>query len=223
VDGRGAAILPPSTDAWIVREDEERHRIAREQELRVRNAPAANQGAADTPETVWVSSHRGPGRTAPGEIKSEAAAPVNVQIVSAIRQNHDAIEVLARSHLLLIEERLKALRDARQNIDEAQAAIAGYEDLKSRVEDFLQRFEHYAPGADSDAALAKSSITFAEGLRRIWTERHVQICDVGLFGIGAGICMLGGPLATIVAGTIVKGDTVVEAIKAAVELAKRDR
>jgi hypothetical protein len=47
------------------------------------------------------------------------------------------------------------------------------------------------------------------------------LADVGLLGIATLICHLADPVSVVVAGAIVGGNKVVDAIKAAAELAKK--
>jgi hypothetical protein len=47
-----------------------------------------------------------------------------------------------------------------------------------------------------EEAIVKSTRSFSEGLKSWWTKRHVEICDktldMGLFGVGIGLCQLAG-------------------------------
>ena len=63
-------------------------------------------------------------------------------------------------------------------------------------------------------------MSFGDGVKDIWDKRHLQMADVGLLGMAAGICHIVDPLSVVIAGAIVGGKTVVDAIKAAAELAK---
>jgi hypothetical protein len=116
--------------------------------------------------------------------------------------------------LILIDERLDSLRQKRDNTDEAYDAMAAYEDLKQRIEVFLA-------AKTKETSVVATTISFATGISNWWSKRHVQICDkaldMGLFGTGVTICLLGGTggfLAGAIPGAMVGGKPVVEVIKA---------
>ncbi len=123
--------------------------------------------------------------------------------------------------MILLDERLAVLRSSRINSD--HQLIADYEDLKARVERFLAAAEGFAVAKVEEAAVVKSNTSLTEGLKHIWSERHLQMADVGLLGVATLICQLADPLSVVVAGSIVGGKKVVDAIKAAAELAKANK
>jgi hypothetical protein len=120
----------------------------------------------------------------------------------------------------LLEARLDELCNARGNTDEHHQQITRYEDLKQKVEDFLAKAANYAVTKVDEPSVVKASASLLDGVKRIWAERHLHIADIGLLGTAAMVCRFTGPLPTVVAGTIVGGDKVADALKAAVELAK---
>jgi hypothetical protein len=145
-------------------------------------------------------------------------APASTTIAVTVLRNRAEIDLLAASFLVLIEDRLEALRQERSNSDEAAALITDYEDLKSRVEAFLARASQFAEKKTTESAVVAATTSFADGIGNFWSKHHVQICskayDMGLFGIGVAISSLAGnPLAIAIPGVIVGGKPVLEAIK----------
>jgi len=182
-----------------------------------------------------VGTARRPARTASDsparDIKGASAAPVtrghraSTAIGKAVLKNRVEIDVAAASLLLLIDERLKSLREQRPNSSEAQAArdaaIADCEDLKRRVELFLGAASQFAAKKAKETSVVETTNSLAAGIGDWWSKRHVQICDrafeMGLFGFGVTICLLagaGGALAVGIPGAMVGGKPVVEVIKA---------
>ena len=69
--------------------------------------------------------------------------------------------------------------------------------------------------------VAQPTISLQAGIYHWWDECHVQICnkslDLACFMAAIGTCVLagaGGPLAAVVAGALIGGKPVVEALKA---------
>ena len=132
---------------------------------------------------------------------------------------------LVASLVVLVDEKLAGLRDERLNDPDAQAAkdeaIAHYEKLKQDLESFRDVTLHLERGDADEKTVEKVAITFAEGIRNWWNEKHKQICDKGydaaIFMSCVGLCSLvgaGGAIAVAVSGALVGGKTVVEALKA---------
>lgn len=149
----------------------------------------------------------------------KARAPARSEIGKAVLQNIDAIELAGLSFLALIKERLEALKQERLNTDEANQQIADLDDLKRRVEEFLGAATQFKADEALERTVVAARFSLANGLNNIWEKRHLQIADVGLFGIAVLICQMADPLSVAVAGTVVGGKTVADAIKAAM---KRD-
>jgi hypothetical protein len=180
--------------------------------------------SSPAPNTDIVSSElRAPAR------KSRQTA--STAIGRAVLKNRVEIDLIGISFILLIDERLESLRSELPNSDEALAArdsaIASCEDLRRRVEAFLGATSKFAHGKAKEASAVKAASSFAAGIGDWWSRRHVQICDkavdMGLFGIGFGMCLLGGvdaDFAAAIPGAMVGGKPVIEVIKA---FAKRPR
>ena len=140
----------------------------------------------------------------------------------AILANAEALETASWSVLALVTARLDDLREGRPNSDEAQQLIAAYETLRRSLETFLSRVSAFIEGAaGAEPAVVSARLSFVDGLKEIWAQRHLQIADVGLLGAAVSICYLSGPVPTVVAGAIVGGSKAVDAIKAVI--ADRDK
>jgi hypothetical protein len=164
------------------------------------------------------------------------AAPRTTIAVAVVR-NRAEIDLLAASFLELIDAKLEALQQARSNSDEAAAEIADYEDLKRRIEAFLDRASRFVEEKTDESSVVIATTSFAQGLSTWWSKRHVEICDqaygrllkgvdIGLFGLGVSICIqagASGDLSIAIPGAIVGGNRVVEAIKAAMGGTKKDK
>jgi hypothetical protein len=125
---------------------------------------------------------------------------------------------------VLVEERLVALRleHDRLNSDDgkeaAAAQIADYEDLKQRIERFLQEF---SARASDEGKIVKATTSFADGVRNWWNRDNVSICNKAFdrisFGTALGVCLLagaGGELSVIAATSLVVGKPFTEALGA---------
>jgi hypothetical protein len=143
-------------------------------------------------------------------------------------RNRAEIDLLGAFFLRSINERLESLRRERSNSDEAAAEIADYEDLKQRIEVFLDSATRFANKKATEKSAAKAATSFADGISNWWSRRHVEICDgvfdntrkaldIALLGLGVNICLqagAGGALAVAIPGVILGGKPVLEAIKA---------
>ena len=146
---------------------------------------------------------------------------VSTAIGIAVLRNRVEIDLLAASFVVLIDERIESLREGRSNSDEVAALIADYEDLKQRIEAFLDRASQFADKKVAEASVVQATTSLADGISNYWSKYHVEICksafDMGLFGVGVGICSLAGAsgaLAVIIPGVIAGGKPVLEAITA---------
>jgi hypothetical protein len=149
-------------------------------------------------------------------------------IVVAVVRNRAEIDLLAASFLELIDVKLGALRQERSNSDEAAAEIADYEDLKRRIEAFLDRASRFVEKKTDESSVVIATTLFAQGLSAWWSKRHVEICDqaygklltgldMAIFGIGVDICVQAGATGALVIaipGVIAGGDRVLQAVKA---------
>jgi hypothetical protein len=137
------------------------------------------------------------------------------------------------SFIHLIDDRLTSLRqEPPKNSDEAraaiEAAIADYENLKRKVEAFLDATSEFAVKKVKEKSVVQKTNSLAAGISDWWGKRHVQICDkafdkaiksvdIGLFGIGVTICVLagaGGDFAVGVPGALIGGRVVTDLINA---------
>jgi hypothetical protein len=137
---------------------------------------------------------------------------------------------LPRRHvvfLALIDERLENLKDERRtrNSDEGQrrcsAEIANFEDLKKRIEDFLDKQAGFSTGSTSEKQLVGSTTSLIRGIKNYWNRDHVSICektfDRATFFAALGFCLLadgGGPLSVMTAGSLAMGPSFTKAVTA---------
>jgi hypothetical protein len=139
----------------------------------------------------------------------------------AVATNHVAIQLAAVSLLNALNAKLAALHDERSNSEDA----GPYQDLKRLIEAFLA-----AQTENDEKPIVESTISFAEGLSRWWTEDHLSICNkainMGLFTGGMTIRYLAGalgPISVATIGALVGGKDVVSALESCVKiLVKRD-
>jgi hypothetical protein len=144
---------------------------------------------------------------APGEALASSppidGTPAATTIGKAVLQNRAAIDLVAASLLVLIDERIESLRQERSNSEEAGAALDQLEDLKRRVEAFLAATSQFSTEQAPETTVVEKTYSLAAGISDWWSKCHVQICDkafdralksadVALFGIAAGICSLAG-------------------------------
>lgn len=185
--------------------------------------PRVASGAHVSPEapTPVVGASHAPTVHSNGETgRSDIAATARARTVigKAVLQNGDLIDIAGTSLLLLIEDRLEALRQARLNTDEAQAAIDGYQKLKARIETFLAQATQFKAGQTNEQELVNTKTSFADTLNNWWTRRHVEALDVALFGVALVMCTLADPLSVLVSGTLVGGKSMVKTFKAAAKI-----
>jgi len=152
----------------------------------------------------------------------ESAPTPRTKVGKAVLENRVHIVLNLEALLLLIDDKLAALRAQRPNSDEANHQIEHYENLKRSVETFHTTSLDFSAGRTGEDTVVASTTSFADGLKTWWTERHVEICDrafdLALFTLGVGVCCMagaGGVVAAAVSGAVVKGQPVVDAIKAA--------
>jgi hypothetical protein len=141
-------------------------------------------------------------------------------IVRTVLNNQVAVQVTALSLLAALDLKIEALRAGGSNSE-----ITEFDDLKRRVEEFLA-----ANKTREEARIADSTLSIADGLRRYWTEKYENICDIGLLGVGLSFCATAGALGVsdtnILTVTALAGGTrVVDVVKAAADLVwgKRDK
>jgi hypothetical protein len=140
---------------------------------------------------------------------------VRTVVGKAVVLNFADIELLGWAFVGLLHERIETLKAALPNSDEAKAQIEELEDLKRRVEAFLNSASQFVTDKADEQAVVTTHLSFVDGLKNIWTRRHLQIADMTLFGIGVAICQMAAPMSVAVSGALVGGKTVVDAIKAA--------
>jgi hypothetical protein len=143
-----------------------------------------------------------------------------------VRTNRVAIILSVSSLGLLIDDRLSSLRNERPNDPDTQAArdeaIAHYEILKRTLDHLRSVASQLESGQRPDQeTLKKAAITFGEGVQNFWNKAHEKICqtafDVGIFTSCVGLCSLlgsGGEITATIAGALVGGRTVVDALNA---------
>ena len=150
-----------------------------------------------------------------------AGVGTRASIVAAARQNRETIDLATAAFSLLVDEKLRSLRETRPNSLEARAdlerAILYYEGLKQTVDALREAASRPLAAESEKDAVVQSTTTFADTLRNWWTQRHVEFFDMGLFLGGVGICAALGASGLLVAGicgVIVGGNRVAEVIKA---------
>jgi hypothetical protein len=159
------------------------------------------------------------------ELTTQPSPLASTAIGRTVRQNEVTIGWLAETLLLLIDEKLKALREALPNSDAARQGrdqeIADYERLKEKIQAFLNAVKNFSLDHDQEPAVVNTTTSLEQGISSWWKKDHIQICrkafDMGLFTLGLSICVMagsGGALAAIVPGILVGGRPVVEALKA---------
>ena len=131
-------------------------------------------------------------------------------IIRAVLDNPVAVQLTALSLLVALDLKIQA--------GGSNSEIAAFDDLKRRVEEFLAANEKA-----EETAIADTTLSIADGLRRYWTEKHETICDTGLLGVGLSFCAVAGALGvsdtTILAVTaLAGGNRVVDVVKAAADL-----
>jgi hypothetical protein len=95
--------------------------------------------------------------------RAVSAPRVITNIGRALVDKELALAATARSFLALIDERLSNLKDERRtrNSDEGQrrcsAEIADFEDLKKKIEDFLDKQAGFSAGSASEKQLVGST------------------------------------------------------------------
>ena len=156
------------------------------------------------------------------EKKATRTPRARTTIGKALLKNRAVIELIAASFTLLIDEKLDALRQQRSNSDEAHQEIAGYEELKRKVDEFIGAASGFAIKKTTEPEIVKKTTSLAAGIGKWWSESHVSFCEkaanIGLLGIGVAICSLAGAssnLAVAVPAVMVGGKPIVDAIKGA--------
>jgi hypothetical protein len=134
-------------------------------------------------------------------------------IIRTVLSNRVAVQLTALSLLAALDLKIEMLRAGGSNSE-----ITEFDDLKRRVEEFLAANEKA-----EETAIADTTLSIADGLRRYWTERYERICDLGLAGLGLSFCAAAGAFGVsdtnILAVTaLAGGDRVVGAVKAAADL-----
>jgi hypothetical protein len=120
--------------------------------------------------------------------------PTQSAIVRATWKNRSEIRIATTAFIALIHDRLQDLRNERPNSDESREdidqAIAKYEDLQRQGEALLQASSELDSTHQPDQLRLESvAISFAQGIKNWWDEKHKQICekafDFGIFGLAS--------------------------------------
>lgn len=142
----------------------------------------------------------------------------------AILANKSQITTTSAALLLLIDERLKLLRQELPNSGEATSlrdqTIEQYEQLKRELVAFRQLVFEFREGSAKEREMVKASKSFAEGVGSWWTKSHERICDkaldMSLFLSAVGVCSMagsGGQLAVVVSAALVGGKPIANVLK----------
>jgi hypothetical protein len=138
--------------------------------------------------------------------------------VNSVQTNRVSIVLSVASLILLIDEKLASLRDARRNDPDAQEEIEHYESIKQNLEALRNAVDH---DTTKDEAVESAANKFVQRVRGWWERRHEKICDTAyeaaIFLTCVSVCSLvgsGGPFAVAISGAIAGRKTVVDALKA---------
>jgi hypothetical protein len=134
-------------------------------------------------------------------------------IIRTVLNNRVAVQLTALSLLAALDLKIETLRASGSNSE-----ITAFDDLKRRVEEFLAANEK-----GEETAIADTTLSIADGLRRYWTEAYDKVCDTGLLGVGLSFCAVAGAFGvsetTILTVTaLAGGQRVVDVVKAAADL-----
>jgi hypothetical protein len=190
---------------------------------RLRRLPKLGHKEASTEH--GESAHVNKRATADKPTTTSRKSPPQTQIGRAVLKNKAQIVFSIEPLLVLIDQKIAALREERPNSDEAHAkrdeAIAQYEDLKSRLEGLRAAASNYNGGKAEEKSVVSQVKSFADGVSAWWTKHHTHICekayDAALFSGCVGVCWLagsGGALAVAVSAALVGGKPIVDALKA---------
>jgi hypothetical protein len=201
-----------------------------------RSVPFDPGGPAEppfTPQTTRVVADSGVGIENTVRVGAAAAAGVGVAqggeapdiaqfvghvtfrtvIIRTVLNNRVAVQLTALSLLAALDLKIETLRASGSNSE-----ITAFDDLKRRVEEFLAANEK-----GEETAIADTTLSIADGLRRYWTEAYDKVCDTGLLGVGLSFCAVAGAFGvgetTILTVTaLAGGQRVVDVVKAAADL-----
>jgi hypothetical protein len=134
-------------------------------------------------------------------------------IIRTVLNNRGTVQLIALSLLAALDLKIETLRAGGSNSE-----ITVFDDLKSRVEEFLAANEKA-----EEVAIADTTLSIADGLRRYWTEKYENICDIGVLAVGLSFCAAAGAHGVsdtnILAVTaLAGGNRVVDVVKAAADL-----
>jgi hypothetical protein len=208
------------------------------------SAPAPETVALETRSQTYMAGSGGLSVEAPPAgltvKRAKGRRSARTPVGRSVLKNAAQIELTGASLVLQIDQRLESLRQERErlNSEESQAAvdtaISDWDDLRRRVEAFLETASQFAAAQTAEAAVNQKTLSLTDGVHAWWSKRHVQICDkvfdkalqagdVGLFGMVFGLCLWAGAepnLSVAIPGAWFGGKPVVEAIKACL---KRNR
>ncbi len=142
----------------------------------------------------------------------------------AILANQPEIAVTSGALIVLIDERLAQLRNARPNspeaTDEKHSSIEHYDRLKQDLIVLADAAAKFKEGAISEREAVKASKSALDGIQNWWNKSHEKICeralDMGLFAIAVSICSMagsGGKVAVAVSAALVGGKQLGTALK----------
>lgn len=147
------------------------------------------------------------------------------QVVSAIRANHSTIVVASKSLIALLDEKIGTLNSQIPNEELAKEKwdreIETYRDMRDATQALATAIEAFIGDASKESQAVGATFSFSRGLKNWWTEKHITICersfDSGLFALGVMLCYYagaGGPISAVIAATVVKGQPIIDALKA---------
>jgi hypothetical protein len=150
-------------------------------------------------------------------LPSSAIDQIRNRAPKALRDNARAIDFAAAGLLQLLDARIESL--GLPNSDEAKAELQSIQDLKARIEVFLEAAHQFLADAAKQVAAVDKTISLAQGTRNFWHERHEEICtkllDGSVFGSLVCLCLLAGAtgnVAAIIPAMIVGGKPVADVL-----------
>jgi hypothetical protein len=141
------------------------------------------------------------------------------RIARTVAANKEPLMIACDSLVMLLEEKLAALREQRPN------SAAGISKRDDEIADLVRlkralRILHNAV-SQGKKSVDVSVISFRDGVQQWWDRHHENICsrsfDLAMFLSAVTVCSLagaGGTAAVLISGALVGGKSVVDAIKA---------
>jgi hypothetical protein len=157
------------------------------------------------------------GEGSTGELPPSTVQQIKQSAPKALRDNSRAIDLTAAGLLQLLDARIESL--GLPNSDDGKAELQSLQDLKTRIEAFLEAAHQFLADAAKQLVAVDKTISLAQGAQNFWNARHEEICtkllDGSVFGSLLTLCLLAGAtgnVAAIVPAMIVGGKPVAEVL-----------